>query len=409
MSSTFVKTAVFITAGAAVAALVAVLATRGNHAATSVSTTHAVRRDLRSWISSNGKVEPIEPQAVQAKFTTFIQRVSVREGQNVNAGQELATLDARDMETQLVHLREQLVASQHESNIATGGGDPDTIADLRNNLTKTNAEIVQLQREGDILERLYSKQASTRQEIDQNKSALLKADADKKLFEQKLNEIRQRADVQGQRARLQVEETQHAIALLEDKLKSAVVRASAAGTIYSLTARQGVFVHEGDLLAEIADLARIRVRIYVDEPDLGSLNEGQPVEITWDGFPNHVWSGRVQQLPKTIVAHGSRNVGEVLCSVNGMDSKLLPNTNVNVRIRTAERNNSLTLTRGAVRTEGNKHYVFLVDQGRVRKQEVEVGISNSSDYEVLSGITEKDVIALPGTFELHDGLAVNVS
>jgi RND family efflux transporter MFP subunit len=237
---------------------------------------------------------------------------------------------------------------------------------------------------------------------------LLKAEADKKLFEQKLGDLKQRADVQGQRARLQIEETRNATNSLEDKLRSAAVRASIAGTIYALPVRPGMFVHEGDTLAELADLTHIRVRIYVDEPDLGSLNAGQPVEITWDGLPNRGWTGHVEQLPRTIVSHGARSVGEVLCSVDDKNAKLLPNTNVNVRIRTAQRNNSLTVTRSAVRTEGSKHYVFVVDHGRVHKTEVNIGISNSADYEVLSGITETDIIALPGSSELHDGSAVTV-
>jgi len=50
-----------------------------------------------------------------------------------------------------------------------------------------------------------------------------------------------------------------------------------------------------------------------------------------------------------------------------------------------------------------------VNQGRLRRRDITVGISNSTDYEVLSGITENDVIALPGASELQDGMPVTVS
>src|SRR5262249_52744015 len=161
--------------------------------------------------------------------------------------------------------------------------------------------------------------------------------------------------------------------------------------------------------AELADLTRVRVRAFVDEPELGLLKEGQYVELTWEGSPNRIWTGQVEQLPKTIVARGSRNVGEVLCSVANVDSKLLPNTNVDVRIRTAQRENALTLPRGAIRTEGSKYYVFVLEQGHVRRRDITVGISNSTYYEILGGITENDVVAVPGGTELHDGAPVTAS
>ena len=394
---------------AAIATLLTVLATRGNHVSLTVTTTRAVRRDLKSWISSNGKAEPVEPQVIQSKLTTFIESVAVKEGQAVQAGQTLMTLDARDFETQLSHVKEQLVASEDQRKVAGAAGAPDTLAELQSNIAKSTAEIARLRRDGEALGRLYLKQAATAQEVEQNKLELSKAESDKRLFEQKLNEMRQRSDVDGQRAQLRVEEAQALIRSLESKLRSAVVKAATRGTLYSLPARPGMFVREGDVLAELADLTRIRVRIFVDEPDLGSLKQDQPVEITWDGLPNHVWNGRVEQLPKTIVARGSRNVGEVLCSVDNSDEQLLPNTNINARIRTAERDNSLAIARSAVRTEGNRHYVFVVDHDHLRKQEVQIGISNATEFEMVSGISENDVIALPGGSDLHDGLAITVS
>jgi multidrug efflux pump subunit AcrA (membrane-fusion protein) len=170
-----------------------------------------------------------------------------------------------------------------------------------------------------------------------------------------------------------------------------------------LLARSGTFVHTGDTLAEMADFTRVRARAFIDEPELGSLKQGQPVEITWDAIPSRVWNGVVEQLPKTIVTRGSRNVGEVLCSVNNDEAVLLPNTNVNVRIRTAKRENVLTLPRAAVRSEENKRFVFTIDDGRLLRREVTVGISDPKVYEIVGGITEKDAVALQSDADLREG------
>ena len=376
--------------------------------ALAISTTHAARRNLSSWISTNGKIEPIDPHIIQAQLTTFIETIGVKEGQMVGRGQVLMSLDAKDLRSELAHMREQLVAAEDEQKIALGGGSPDEIAQLNTDFAKTTAEIDRLRRERDSLERLYSRQAATRQEVEQTKTALDKAEADKRVIEEKRNTIIQRSKPQAERAGLRIEEARNSIRSIEEKLQSSQVAAPAAGTLYSLPAKSGTYVHTGDVLAELADLKRTRVRVFVDEPELGSLRAGQAVEITWEALPNRTWAGQVEQLPKTIVPRGSRNVGELLCSVNNEQGELLPNINVSVRIRIGDRQNALTIPRTAIRTEGNGHYVFVVDQGHLRRREINGGISNATDYEILNGITEQDTVALPAGSELQEGMAVMI-
>ena len=88
----------------------------------------------------------------------------------------------------------------------------------------------------------------------------------------------------------------------------------------------------GDTLAEMADLRHVRVRAFVDEPDLGWLEPNQDVEVTWDAKPGQTWTGRTEEMPKEVVSRGMRSVGEVLCSVDNDKLELLPNINVEVRI-----------------------------------------------------------------------------
>ena len=217
-----------------------------------------------------------------------------------------------------------------------------------------------------------------------------------------------RSKPQAERASLRIDEAQSAIRSLEEKLKSAQLAAPVAGTLYSLPVRSGTYVHTGDVLAELADLKHVQVRVFVDEPELGSLKQGQAVEITWEALPNRTWTGQIERLPKTIVARGSRSVGEVLCSVDNEQGELLPNMNVNARIQTGERENALTIPRAAVRMEGNRRYVFMVDQGRLHKRQIDTGISNAKDYEILGGITESEAVAMPGSTEFVDGMPVTI-
>jgi multidrug efflux pump subunit AcrA (membrane-fusion protein) len=123
-------------------------------------------------------------------------------------------------------------------------------------------------------------------------------------------------------------------------------------------------------------------------------------------MPDHVWTGRTEQVPKQVVARGTRSVGEVLCSVDNEKLELLPNVNVNVRIRVRQKASALVVPRAAVRSEGTHRYVFLVQNDRLRRREFTVGISSATMYEILSGVAEGDRVALPGELELKDGMEV---
>src|SRR5260370_1446114 len=121
----------------------------------------------------------------------------------------------------------------------------------------------------------------------------------------------------------------------------------------------------GRLMAEMADLRKVRVRAFIDERELGALEADQPVKITWDALPNRSWVGKTEVIPKQVVPHQNRSVGELLCAVNNDKLELLPNINVNVRINSRERIGVLSVPRGAVEAEGGRRFVFVVRKNQL--------------------------------------------
>jgi HlyD family secretion protein len=182
--------------------------------------------------------------------------------------------------------------------------------------------------------------------------------------------------------------------------------------LYALPVKTGDYVKTGDLLAEMADLHKVRVRAFIDEPEMGALEPDLPVRITWDALPNRAWQGKTEIIPKQAVVHGARSVGELLCSVENEKRELLPNTNVNVRINSKERLNVVTVPRGAVESENGQRLVFVVKQGvgrsTLEKRDIQVGISDATSFEVISGLQGNEVVALPGDVDLKDGMVVKV-
>jgi len=397
---------VIVAAGLIVAAI-ALLALRGP--APAVAIVDVAREDVSETITSNGKVEPIAPTVARAEFATFVSKVMATEGQAVRRGQLILTLDAADIESQLAQARADLLAAQTDLRNAHAGGPPDEVAQLQGDLQQARVETENLERTEKALENLVAKQAATQDELAQSQASLAKARARLEALEQKKQALAERASVTAESADLRVRQAQDQIESLGEKARSASVVAPVDGTLYSLPVHAGDYVKVGDVLAEMADLRQVRVRAFVDEPDLGWLEPNQEVTATWDAKPGRTWTGHTEEVPKEVVPHGMRSVGEVLCSVDNSGLDLLPNVNVEVRILVRQRQGVLVVPRSAVREDNGQHYVFLFSDDQIHRRNITVGIASAARYEILSGLTVKDRVALPGDQELRDGMDVRAT
>jgi HlyD family secretion protein len=398
-----------------VAGIVAYVLVRlsGREPVAKIAAVTPVRDNLVSSISSNGKVEPISPFVMRAPLDTFVEKVTGVEGQQVKKGQLLLELNVRDARAQLDDAEARLLRARDELRAAQSGGKSDEAARVAADLAKAQGDRDRLARNHDALERLIAKQAATRDELAANDLALSNAQAEVKRLSAAKQEFERGVKLDAGRTELQVQQIQSEIASLKAKVASARVTAPTDGTLYSLPVTTGVYVKTGDLLAEMADLHRVRVRAFIDEPELGGLVPNEPVKITWDALPNRTWTGRTEVIPKQVVPHGTRSVGELLCTVDNQRLELLPNINVDVKIHANERTNVLTVPRAAVDAESGHKYVFVVTKtalgkSRLVRRELQLGIADSTNFEVISGLQENEMVALPGDAVLHDGMAVKI-
>ena len=393
------------------------VAVSGRQPAARISAVSPARQNIVSSLVSNGKVEPITPFVMRSQLDTFVEKIHVTEGQAVKKGQALLELNVMDTEARLAEAKVKLLRARDDLRAAKAGGRSDQAARVVGDLAKAQAERDRLKRNHDALERLIGEQAATKEELASNDLALSSAQGEVTRLSAVKDEFDRGVKLEADRALLQVQQGESEVASLEEKVRSGRITAAADGTLYSLRVRTGDYVKTGDLLAEMADLSKVRVRAFIDEPDLGALEPNLPVVITWDALPSRSWVGKTEIVPKQVVQHGTRSVGELLCTVNNEKLELLPNINVNVRINSRERVNVLAVPRGAVEAEAGRRFVFVVKESQLgvgigkstlEKREVHVGIADATSYEITSGLQEGEMVALPGDVDLRDGMPVQV-
>jgi len=357
-----------------------------------VRTAVVEKTSIRSTVSTNGKIEPVNNFEAHAPAPTSVRRVFVKEGESVKKGQLLLVLDDAEARAQAARAQTQLRTAQADLSAAERGGTQEEVLSLDAQLAKASTDRDSAQRNLDALKKLEQKGAASAGEVHEAEDTLTRAEAQLKFLQQK--QTKRYSNAELARVDAQRSEAQATYDAAQDVLAKSNVRAPFDGIVYSLPAKQGGFVNAGDLLLQVADLRKVQVRAFVDEPDVGRLIPGDPIEITWDAIPGRIWQATLSAVPSTVKLRGSRNVGETTSIVDNKDLKLLPNINVGVTIVASEHNNVLVVPREAVRVDDSKPYVLKVEGHELKRRNVETSLTNLTQVELTHGLSAKDVVAI---------------
>ncbi len=362
------------------------------------------RGELTNTLTTNGKVEPAEFVVVRSEREGTVVRVAVERGAQVNRGDIIAELDDQEARTELAAAEARVAAARASLELIRAGGRAAELAEIAASLERTRLELKEAERELQSLEKLLAKQAATAREVQAAKDRLERARLEQKGLEQRRTALVSAQDREAAEARLR--EAESARDQAAQRLAQCRIQSPLNGTVYELRIRRGDYLRAGDAVAGVGKLDPVRVRVYVDEPELGRLASGLPVVVTWDAEPGRRWQGSIEQLPLQVTALGTRQVGEVVLTVANPERDLLPGANVNAEIRTQVIRDGLIIPKEAVRRRSEQTGVWVLAGDRVRWRPVRLGAATLTRAQVLDGLREGERVALGPGEALRDGLRV---
>ena len=370
--------------------------------------TKAKRMRLESVLTTNGKVEPVEWAAARAERDGLIIQLPVVKGQRIARGATLAVLDSGENEAELKSAQARIDQVKAEIALLDAGGRGAELAEIENGLRRAQLERATAQREIATVERLIEKNATPKQELVDQRERLAKADLQVRSLVDRRSSLVDRSQLDGARARLR--ETEAAAEQVRRRIAKSIVPAPLDGVVYALDVQRGAWVSPGMVLASIGRLDRVKVKVYVDEPELGRVAVGMPVRITWDAAAGREWKGAVDKKPTEIVALSTRQVGEVVCVIENPGGELLPGTNINAFIQSKVVESALTIPKEALRREGGALGVFTLNGNVLQWRTLGTGAASVTRIEVLTGLKEGDAVLLPTDLNIvRDGLAVHAT
>jgi RND family efflux transporter MFP subunit len=345
----------------------------------------------QALLNASGYITPRRRATIAAKITGRVTGVFFDEGTRVAEGQLLATLDDADVRRSLDSAKADRDASQA------------AIADYE----------VQLKNSQILLHRAEQLQKAGVQTQEALDNAATAADSLKAKIAL---------------AKQQVVASEARIAVAQQAVDNCTIRAPFAGIVVSKDAQVGEMVSPNSAgggftrtgIATIVDMHSNEIEVDVNESYIARVENGQLVTATLDAYPDKPIPSKV----RTVIPTADRQKATVKVRITIIDldkyNFILPDMGVKVAFLDNEQPAAKDkgkekgpqavafIPKGAVRSDSNASYVFLIRDGKVERRAVSVGQDRGTEVAVIAGVSPGDSLVVKGPESLHDGDKVEI-
>ncbi|MFZ4764253.1 MAG: efflux RND transporter periplasmic adaptor subunit [Roseimicrobium sp.] len=341
-----------------------------------------VTSEQQTLLNASGYVAARRETTVSSKVTGKVEQLLIEEGMKVEAGQELARLDARN-----IHASLRLAEAQLES--------------ARMAKTETEPGLVYARQE---LKRFTELMASKAASV----SDLNKADADVKALEAKLK--RQAADISV---------AERDVDQWKQQLDDMTIRAPFTGIVTTKNAQPGEMISPMSAggftrtgVCTLVDMTSLEIEVDVNESYINRVQPGQPVEATLDAYADwHIPAKVIAIIP---TADRQKATVKVRIAFEQLDPRILPDMAVKVafqRAHVAEQDparGKVTIPTSALQQSNGRDVVWVLREGTLERRAVTVQQKTGPDAILTAGLSHGERVVINASPALREGLTVIV-
>lgn len=333
-------------------------------------TTRKIKRcTITQYVEASGTINPVNTVSVGSTVSGLIKEIYVDFNSEVKKGQLLAQIDPANFEAQV---------QQNQAQIGNATA----------NLARLQAIADYDQKQYERYKNLYAKNFVAKSELDE-KYSTYKSDL-----------------AQISAARAQINQYQASLRTAQTNLGYTKIIAPVDGTVISREIDLGQPVAASfqapELFTIAQDLTKMQIEVSVSEADIGKVKEGQNVTYTLDGYPDSQFEGKVTQVRLSPTTVSNVVTYTVIVDVDNEDLKLKPGMTANVSIITSRSedvicvpNLALKFTPQDNKERFKKQGVWILENRKPKRIEIETGASNDVSTEILSGdIKEGELVIL---------------
>ncbi|OCA99055.1 efflux RND transporter periplasmic adaptor subunit [Clostridium beijerinckii] len=345
--------------------------------------------------SYKATLEAYQQGIVTSKIAAKVVSVSVENGQYVNAGDTIATLDDQDIQNSIKTAQAQVEVSQQQLNSTQQQLNSSQVT-----LQKLQILMDDAQRNYDRQKTLFDGGAISKTDLESAEKALNTSKAD---YSSGLASIESaKASIESSRASLEAQKVN--LQKAQNDLANTAIKAPISGVISDKALNVGQMASQGAALAKVNDISSVYATIQVSQEKITGVKIGQAATITVDGN-DKTYDGTVEAMDSA--ADATTRVFNCKVKIDNGDKSLLPGIFGKVQLISEEKAQVITVPISALAGNEGDYSVFINDNGTAKKQKITIGETNENNVEVTDGIKEGDQVICTNISTLQDGSEVD--
>lgn len=339
-------------------------------------------REFRRVVRASGSVYAVNFALVSARVPGTLDAVYVREGDRVEAGK------TKLFQTDSVKLATALAIAEENLKVAE--------AALREKeALKEKTLVAKDQAERDLrrYEELLAVNGMSRQTVEHQRALVQQLTVDLKHVETLID-----------LARAQLEQARLSVDIAKKDLSDSLVYAPISGVVEERYREPGEMAGPGTPVLKISDPTLVEVRVYVPQEYYAAIRPGETTMVVRVGL---------RELPPSPVSYKAPSVDlrsrtfEIRCRIASPPADVVPGALADVSIVLEDRKGVGVPLDAVVQADGSP-VVFTVENDRVRKVPVRLGLRTDGYYEILEGISAGTPVVVAGQARLDDGMPVQI-
>lgn len=337
-------------------------------------TTTARRMDIKDAIFASGTVEQEQNYSIASKADGQILSLKIREGDSIAVDAVIAKVES---ELQQNQLQDALVV--YEEALSDSDPNAPQLKQLQTQMEQVQQQLKKDEQNYLRYKELLAKKSVAQLDFERVELQYQNTTKQLEILEKTYEDALQNLEFNKNRTRIQLTTQQ-------DKLKDYQLRAKKAGVVTKVLKKEGELTRRGEVIAQIGSGAYI-IKLLIAEEDITKVELGQTAAISLNIYPNQTFEARVTKIYPAFDELEQSYIVE--SQFNKLPPKLFSGTQLQANIEIGTRKNVMVIPTSYL-LRGNR--VQLVDG---TEKEVVIGSKNDQWTEIISGISEEDILLKP--------------
>ncbi len=357
-----------------------------------VETAVAQKRDLKDTVTLAGTTTPYQQVTLYARTTGYLRRLTVDIGDPVRPGELIAQLEVPEMETQIAEKKAAL--RQAEAS-----------------LEEARAKLEESRAEAEFASINFRRLKSIH---DRDRDVLPEQDVDQARASQGVALGKQKsAETEVQAAEAAIAAAKAGLETSETLMGYSIMRSPISGVVTQRFVDPGALIQVASAsrtqTAPVVTIAQLdRLRIFVDAPEPSSpfVHSGTPATIELSDLPSEKIESSVTRTSEAL--DPSSRTLRVEIDLENSKRHLRPGMTARVSLMLRDEHGAVTVPVNAVRTQGTRHTVYILDSDTVSAVRVTTGLESPEWIQIVTGLQGGEKVITSAAGELKDGVRVRV-